>query len=175
MRRRQSRLAVIGSRRPPDRFKVFRKKFEEHFLYLYFNYLPARSCLFQHARFSDKGENVITTLDRICQQVEYPKTTCVDNDSEFISREMDLWACRQNVTLDFSWPGKPTDNAYLEAFNRKFRADCLTAHWIMEFDDTVEKLEAWRSNFNEEWPHSAIGNKVPAALMILPDACDPSA
>jgi transposase InsO family protein len=53
----------------------------------------------------------------------YPKTIGVDNDSEFNSREMDLWACQRGVTLDFSRPGKPMDNAYIEAFNSKFRAE----------------------------------------------------
>ncbi len=75
---------------------------------------------------------------------------------------------------DFSRPGKPTDNAYIEAFNGRFRAECLNAHWFMGLEDTAEKLEAWRVDYNEERPHSAIGNKVPAALMKLPDASSPS-
>ena len=100
----------------------------------------------------------------------YPKTIRVDNGSEFISRDMDLWAYQRNVTLDLSRPGKPTDNAFIEAFNGRFRVECLNAHWIMGLEDTAEKLEAWRRDYNEERPHSAIGNKVPAALMKLPDA-----
>ena len=127
------------------------------------------------ARFSYKGEDVVTTLDGICRQIGYPKAIRVDNGSEFISRDMDLWAYRRNVTLDFSRPGKPTDNAYIEAFNGKFRAECLNAHWFMGLEDTTEKLEAWRRDYNEERPHSAIGNKVPAALMNLPDLSSPSA
>lgn len=63
------------------------------------------------ARFSYMGENVVTTLDRVCRQVGYPQTIRVDNGSEFISREKDLWAYQRNVTLDFSRPGKLTDNA----------------------------------------------------------------
>lgn len=125
------------------------------------------------AKFSYKGENVVTTLDRVCRQVGYPKTIRVDNGSEFISRDMDLWAYQRNVTLDFSRPGKPTDNAYIEAFNGKLRAECLNTHWFMGLEDTAKKLEAWRRDYNEERPHSAIGNKVPAALMKLPDASGP--
>jgi len=63
------------------------------------------------AKFSYKGEDVVARLDRVCRQVGYPKTIRVDNGSEFISRDMDLWAYQRNVTLDFSRPGKPTDNA----------------------------------------------------------------
>jgi len=121
------------------------------------------------ARFSYKGEDVVATLDRVCRQTGYPKTIRVDNGSEFISRDMDLWAYQRNVTLDFSRPGKPTDNAYIEAFNGKFRAECLNAHWFMGLEDTAEKLETWRRDYNEERPHSAIGKKVPASLMKLPE------
>jgi putative transposase len=98
----------------------------------------------------------------------------VDNGSEFISRDMDLWAYQRGVTLDFSRPGKPTDNAFIEAFNGRFRAECLNAHWFMNLADTAQKLETWRRDYNEERPHSAIGNKVPAALMKSADASSPS-
>ncbi len=55
----------------------------------------------------------------------YPKTIRVDNGSEFISRDLDLWTYAHDVTMDFSRPGKPTDNAYIESFNGSLRADCL--------------------------------------------------
>src|SRR5205823_2378660 len=54
------------------------------------------------------------------------------------------------VTLDFSRPGKPTDNAFIESFNGKFRAECLNAHWFMSLDDARRKCEAWRRDYNEE-------------------------
>jgi len=63
---------------------------------------------------------------------------------EFISRDLDLWAYAKGVTLDFSRPGKPTDNAYIEAFNGRFRAECLNAHWFLTLADAVEKMEDWR-------------------------------
>ena len=69
------------------------------------------------ARFSYKGEDVVATLDRICRTTGYPKTIRVDNGSEFVS-----WAYQRGVTLDFSRPGKPTDKAYIEAFNSKLRS-----------------------------------------------------
>ena len=48
-------------------------------------------------RFNDKGKNVVTTLDRVCCQIGCPRAIRVDNSSEFISRDMDLWACQRNV------------------------------------------------------------------------------
>ena len=78
--------------------------------------------------------------------------------TEFISRDMDLWAYQRGVTLDFSRPGKPTDNAFIEAFNSKLRSECLNAHWFLSLEDACEKLEGWRRHYNEERPHSTIGN-----------------
>lgn len=83
----------------------------------------------------------------------------------FISRDMDLWACQRGVTLDFSRPGKPTDNAFIEAFNGRLRAECLNTHWFLSLADAAEKLEAWRRDDNEQRPRGAIGNNVPAAFM----------
>ena len=116
-------------------------------------------------RFSYRGEDVVATLDRICRRVGYPATIRVDQGSEFISRDLDLWAYQRSVTLDFSRPGKPTDNAFIEAFNGRFRAECLNSHWFMSLEDAAEKLETWRRDYNEQRPHSAIGHKVPADMM----------
>lgn len=80
-------------------------------------------------RFRYRGEDVVQTLERVCCEVGYPKTIRVDNGSEFISRDIDLWAYQKDVILDFSRPGKPTDNAYIESFNGSFRAECLNADY----------------------------------------------
>ena len=115
-------------------------------------------------RFTYRGEDVVQTLERICQKGGYPKTIRVDNGSEFISRDLDLWAYVNKVTLDFSRPGKPTDNGFIEAFNSKLRSECLNANWFMTLADAREKLEDWRRHYNEDRPHSAIGYNVPIAL-----------
>jgi len=85
-------------------------------------------------------------------------------DKEFISKEFDLWAFMHDVTLDFSRPGKPTDNAYIESFNGKFRVECLNTNWSLSLNEAQRKCEAWRRDYNEVRPHSAIDNRVPAAL-----------
>lgn len=95
------------------------------------------------ARMSYRGENVVQTLERVCAQFGYPKTIRVDLGSEFMSRDLDVWAYAKGVTLDFSRPGKPTDNAFAEAFNSRVRAECMNAHWFMSLADAREKLEAW--------------------------------
>lgn len=116
------------------------------------------------ARFTYRGEDVVQTLERVCGRIGYPKTIRVDNGSEFISRDLDLWAYANDIILDFSRPGKPTDNGFIEAFNSKLRAECLNAHWFLTLADAREKLEDWRRHYNEDRPHSAIGYNVPIAL-----------
>jgi len=115
-------------------------------------------------RFSYRGEDVVRSLELTCAIVGYPKTIRVDQGSEFVSRDLDLWAYANGVTLDFSRPGKPTDNAFIEAFNGRLRAECLNAHWFLSLADAGEKLEDWRRYYNEVRPHGAIGNKAPITL-----------
>jgi hypothetical protein len=68
---------------------------------------------------------------RVCSQFGYPATIHVDQGTAFVSRDLDLWAYTKGVVLDFSRSGKLTDNAFIEAFNGRFRAECLNAHWFM--------------------------------------------
>ena len=125
-------------------------------------------------RFSYRGEDVVSTLERVCKTIGYPNTIRVDQGSEFVSRDLDLWAYQNDVTLDFSRPGKPTDNAFIESFNGRFRAECLNTHWFLSLADAREKLEHWRRDYNEVRPHSAIGNKPPITLTNHVDATSPS-
>jgi len=108
---------------------------------------------------------VVDVLERVGREMGLPKAIRVDQDSEFVSRDLDLWTYQRGVTLDFSRLGKPTDNAFIESFNGKFRAECLNAHWFMSLDDARRKCEDWRRDYNEGRPHSAIGNKRPIELI----------
>ena len=74
----------------------------------------------------------------------------------------DKWAYEHGVELDFSRPGKPTDNAKVESFNGRFREECLNAHWFLSLEDAKGKIEAWRRYYNEDRPHSAHGWMTPA-------------
>jgi putative transposase len=86
-------------------------------------------------RFNFSGADVVEVLERVCRERGFPSTIRVDQGSEFVSRDLDLWAYKRSVILDFSRPGKPTDNAFIESFNGKFRAECLNAHCFMSLDD----------------------------------------
>lgn len=117
-------------------------------------------------RFSYRGENVVQVLEKVCAEIGYPATIRVDQGTEFVSRDLDLWAYTRGVVLDFSRPGKPTDNAFIEAFNGRFRVECLNQHWFMSLEDARQKMEAWRRYYNEERPHGAIGQKAPITLLV---------
>jgi putative transposase len=78
-------------------------------------------------------------LERVGRQVGLPATIRVDQGTEFVSRDLVLRAYQRGVTLDFSRPGKPTDNAFIEAFNGRLRAECLNAHWFMSLADAQQK------------------------------------
>lgn len=116
-------------------------------------------------RFSFKAEDVVAVLERIGREHGLPKTIRVDQGTEFVSRDLDLWAYQRGVVLDFSRPGKPTDNGFIESLNGKFRAECLNTHWFMSLEDARRKMEDWRRHYNEERPHSAIGYKPPITLL----------
>jgi putative transposase len=72
------------------------------------------------ARFNFRGTDVVEVLEQIGRAYGLPKAIRVDRGTECVSRDLDLWACQRGVTLDFSRPGKPTDNAFIESFNGSF-------------------------------------------------------
>lgn len=112
-----------------------------------------------------RGRDVVDTLERVTSIYGLPKSIRVDQGPEFISKDLDLWAWSKGVTLDFSRPGKPTDNAFAESFNGKVRAECIDQNWFLTLDDAQSKCEAFRREYNEERPHSAIGKRTPMELM----------
>jgi len=115
-----------------------------------------RECLAIDVGQSLKGEDVVDSLNRICGERGLPRTIKTDNGSEFISKVMDKWAYERGVELDFSRPGKPTDNARVESFNGRLRQECLNANWFLSLDDAKAKIAAWRTYYNESRPHSAL-------------------
>jgi putative transposase len=85
----------------------------------------------------------------------------VNNGPEFVSKALDQWAYENRVTLDFSRPGKPTDNAFVESFNGSFRDECLNVNWLQSLGDARAKIENWRREYNEFRPHSSLDDSTP--------------
>jgi putative transposase len=78
------------------------------------------------------------------------------------SQAMDLWAYQNGVKIDFSRPGKPTDNAFVESFNGTLRAECLNAHWFETLAGARRLIEVWRQEYNESRPHRSLGERTPS-------------
>ena len=112
-------------------------------------------------RESLKGENVVEVLNRLRAERGVPKMLFCDNGSEFTSQILDLWAYHNGVRIDFSRPGKPTDNAFVESFNGSLREECLNAHWFASLSEAKGIIEAWRREYNESRPHRALGQRTP--------------
>ena len=108
------------------------------------------------------GHRVVEVLMCLGKERKLPRTIRLDNGPEFISKALDQWAYLNSVQLDFSRPGKPTDNGLIEAFNGRLRQECLNESWFLSLEDAREKVESWRQQYNEERPHGALGNITPA-------------
>ncbi len=107
------------------------------------------------------GRRVATVLDRLKILHGLPRMITVDHGPEFTSRALDEWAYRNGVKLDFTRPGKPTDNAYIESFNGKVRPDCLNQNCFASLEDAKTKIEAWRRDYNGSRPHTSLGDRTP--------------
>jgi putative transposase len=110
-------------------------------------------------RFS--GEDVVRALERLRRCGRKPKTITTDNGSEFASKLLDQWAYVHGVELDFIEPGKPVQNAIIESFNGRLRAECLNASWFETIDQAQRTVEAWRLHYNSRRPHGSLGQLSP--------------
>jgi putative transposase len=115
-----------------------------------------------HVDTSITGERVAEVLEQLKVQRRLPKAIISDNGSEFVSKAMDQWAYKNNVELKFIQPGKPTQNAFIESFNGKFRAECLNQHWFENLAQARQIIEDWRVEYNTERPNKPLGKKTPA-------------
>jgi len=107
------------------------------------------------------GAAVAMYLDKVALFRGYPKEILTDNGPEFISNALNQWAYDHDVNHVFTDPGKPTQNGYIESFNGKLRDECLNQHWFRSVAEARNVIKAWRVEYNQERPHSSLGNKTP--------------
>jgi putative transposase len=108
------------------------------------------------------GLCVARALDRAARLRGYLKAVRTDQGPEFTSRALDQWAYASGVTMNLILAGKPTQNAYIESFNGKFRDECLNEHWFTTLAHARTVIAAWRQNYNEQRPHSALNYLSPS-------------
>jgi putative transposase len=109
------------------------------------------------------GLAVTRALDRLAATRGLPRVLRTDNGLEFCGRAMLTWAHERRVTLRLIEPGKPTQNAYIESFNGRFRDECLNEHWFTSLAHAEVVIEAWRREYNDERPKRGLGGLTPAA------------
>jgi putative transposase len=122
----------------------------------------SRECLNIYAGNSITGDTVVDILETIRSRRGLPERIRVDNGPEFVSKALDNYSYLNNIKLEFSRPGRPVDNAYIESFNGSLRDECLNTNWFLSIEDAQAKLEAWRVDYNQFRPHSSLDNMTPA-------------
>jgi putative transposase len=108
------------------------------------------------------GAYVTRILERAALFRGLPGAIRTDQGPEFTGKALDQWAYRNGVELKLIEAGKPTQNAYIESFNGRFRDECLNDHWFTSLTEARAIVAAWRRDYNECRPHSGIGYLTPA-------------
>lgn len=110
---------------------------------------------------------VVRVLEQLKERRGLPEQIRVDNGPEFIAQLLIDWCQKEGVTLHHIQPGKPTQNAYIERFNRSFRYEVLDAHLFDDLEQVREIAWEWMISYNEERPHASLNNLTPAQYSNL--------
>ena len=121
-----------------------------------------RECLDIAVDYGISGGYVARILEAVGQFRGLPGAIRTDQGPEFTSRALDRWAYGCGVDLKLIAAGKPTQNAYIESFNGKFRDECLNDHYFNNLEHARAVIAEWRRDYNEARPHSGIGRMPPA-------------
>jgi putative transposase len=117
----------------------------------------SRECLSIETDTSLGSERVVRVLDQQLGLRGAPQRLRIDNGPEFRAKPLDVWAKKNNVTLFFIEPGKPTQNGQIESFNGRFRQECLDQEWFTTLREARQTIEEWRISYNTKRPHSSLG------------------
>lgn len=107
------------------------------------------------------AQRVIRVLERIVAWRGLPAKLRMDNGPEFISSALADWAEQHQVQLEFIKPGKPTQNSFVERFNRTYRTEILDMYAFKNLHEVRELTENWMREYNEERPHDSLGDLTP--------------
>lgn len=114
-----------------------------------------------HPAHSIRGKDVVEVLEDLCRKGRKPSVLVTDNGSEFRSKVVAKWASDHGVLQYFIEPGKPTQNAYCESFNGRFRDECLNQNWFMNIEEARLIIETWRREYENIRPHSGLKGRTP--------------
>lgn len=123
-----------------------------------------RECLAIEVGKSLRSNDVILTLSRLMRVYGKPAFIRSDNGAEFTATAVMKWLRDQNVGPAYIKPGSPWQNGFVESFNGKLRDECLNREWFGSRQEAKLVIEKWRHFYNNERPHSALGNRTPASV-----------
>lgn len=121
----------------------------------------SRESIIQHADFSISGVRLTRLFEELKNKRKLPGQIVCDNGSEFTSKAFRRWAEYNGVEIHYIDKGKPTQNAFVESFNGKFRDECLNEEWFTSIKDARSIIEAWRIDYNSVRPHSGLKGLTP--------------
>ena len=108
--------------------------------------------------------NLIKFMVLFLRERSKPAAIVNDNGTEFTSKAMFFWSQATNIKLGFIQPGKPTQNAFVESLNGKFRNECLNQHWFRSLGEAEAQVDAWRYQYNHVRPHSSLNYLKPVVF-----------
>jgi putative transposase len=123
-----------------------------------------RECVGQLTDLSISGARMARFLTQLGRSRKLPKSIVCDNGTEMTSKAMFFWSKETSIQLNFIQPGKPTQNAFVESFNGKFRDSCLNQHWFRDLAEARRIIDDWRMHYNEVRPHSSLSYQPPAVF-----------
>jgi putative transposase len=121
-----------------------------------------RECLAIEVDTSLRAERVVRVLERLKDWRGAPRMIRLDNGPELTSVKVQAWCESNGVELKFIQPGKPSQDAFIERFNRTFRSEVLNAYIFETLEEVREVVWWWMIAYNEERPHDALGGLPPS-------------